>query len=273
MIIGITGGKGGTGKSTVATALAYELSRTDKVLIVDMDADCPNDHLILGIDRKKHEEVFSRIPRFDSCKKCGICQTACRYNALISVKGRKPILMEQQCNGCGACYYRCPNESIVWDKKPVGTIYSGSVQNMDLLSGELKINEPISEIIVNHLNRLIEKRKDAYDHIIVDTSAGTKCDVISALQGVNLALAVTEPTPLGEHDLELILKLLKRLKVKAKIIINRSDIGKCQAIRKLSGKHSAEIISEIPYSKKMLESYSRGKPIEIESIKDIAGSL
>ena len=38
-IIGITGGKGGTGKSTIATALAYELAKNSDLQIIAVEPD------------------------------------------------------------------------------------------------------------------------------------------------------------------------------------------------------------------------------------------
>ena len=47
--IAITGGKGGTGKSTVAILLALKYAKLGKkVVLVDCDVECPNDYLILG---------------------------------------------------------------------------------------------------------------------------------------------------------------------------------------------------------------------------------
>jgi len=270
-IIGITGGKGGTGKSTIATALAYELAKDKRILLVDMDADCPNDHLILGIKRELVDSVYQRIPKWnlDKCIKCGACGKVCETNAIVSIKGSNPIFMPLQCNGCGACFLSCPVNATSWDRKEVGYIFSGFKHNIDLLSGELKVSEPIAEIVVNNLKKTIEKKKEDYDYIIIDTAAGTKCDVIVALEICESVFPVTEPTPLGAHDLELILKLLSRLEKKVDIILNRSDIGNQEVIEKLSKQYKSNILAEIPYSKKILKNYSKGIPIEIESIKKV----
>jgi len=101
--IGVTGGKGGTGKSTVATALAVELGKKHRVLLLDADADCPNDHLLLGIERKLVKKVKQRIPKwdFEKCVQCGKCSEVCKVNAIFAPKGKQPIFMPQQCNGCG----------------------------------------------------------------------------------------------------------------------------------------------------------------------------
>ncbi|RLC37292.1 P-loop ATPase [Candidatus Falkowbacteria bacterium] len=268
-IIGITGGKGGTGKSTVATALAYELAKKHKVLLVDADVDCPNDHLLLGIKRKFLKKVEQRIPAWDfkKCVKCGLCGTVCETNSIVSIKGKKPIFIPEQCNGCGACAIKCPEKAISWTRKEIGKIYTGSIYNINFLSGELEINQPISEFVVNSLNDIITTKKNKFDYVIVDTAAGTHCPVIAAVQMCDIVFAVTEPTPLGGHDLNLILKLLKKLRIKSGIILNRSDIGKKDVIISLANKHKINIIAEIPYSKKIFDQYVHGKPITIKNME------
>jgi len=267
-IIGITGGKGGTGKSTIATSIAYGLSKKHKVFLVDADVDCPNDHLLLNIKRNLFEKVEQRIPKWDfhKCVQCGLCGTVCKTKATVAIKGKNPIFTKEQCNGCGACVAKCPNGAISWDKKEIGEIYIGSNYNIDLLSGELKANEPVSEFIVNALNKIIEQKKNNYDYIIVDTAAGLHCPVIAALEICDKVFAVTEPTPLGAHDLKLILQLLKKINITASIIINRADVGNKQEINNLAKEFNSEIIAEVPYSKNIILKYSTGKPIKEKNI-------
>ncbi len=270
-IIGITGGKGGTGKSTVATALAYDLAKENKVLLVDADVDCPNDHLLLSIERQHVKKVWQRIPKwdFEKCSQCGRCGKVCKTNAIISIEGKNPIFMKSQCNGCGSCVFECPENAISWDKKDIGDIYKGSGYNISLLSGELKSGEPVSEFIVNSLNEIIQETGSGYDYIIIDTAAGTHCPVIAALEMCDIVFAVTEPTPLGRHDLEVILQLTKKMRKKANIVINRSDIGNSEIIGKLAEEFSLPIVCEIPYSKEIVDSYVKGEPITTEYILKI----
>jgi len=268
-IIGITGGKGGTGKSTVAAALSYELAKKHKVWLIDADVDCPNDHLLLNIKRRLLKKVEQRIPRwnFKKCTMCGLCGTVCETNSIVSIKGNKPIFLPAQCNGCGACVIKCGEKAISWDKKEIGKIYTGSNYNISFLSGELEVNQPISEFVVNALNDIINKEKSKFDYIIVDTAAGTHCPVIAALKSCDIVFAIAEPTPLGGHDLDLILQLLKKLKIKSSIILNRSDIGNKQIIKFLASKHQAKITAEIPYSKKIFKQYIEGRPITIKNME------
>ena len=274
-VIGITGGKGGTGKSAVATALAYELAKNFRTLLVDADVDCPNDHLLLSIAREIKQTVKQRIPKWDfaKCDQCGLCGTVCKTKAIVAIKNKNPIFTGEQCNGCGACVLKCPQNAISWTKKQIGKIYQGKNYNVEFLSGELKINEPVSEFVINELGKIIEKIKKNYDYIIIDTAAGIHCPVIAALEMCDCAFAVTEPTPLGRHDLELILQLLQKLNIKAKIILNRADIGDKSLIYDLAEKTRVEIAAEISYSRDIAKKYAEGKPIQDEGVKKVIESF
>ena len=275
MRIAITGGKGGTGKSTIATALAVELAKKSKILLIDADIDCPNDHIILNIKRKKIKDIFQSIPKFDfkKCKKCGKCAEVCKANAIVFVKGNYPIFISEQCIGCSACMIACPEKAISKDKKKIGTIYKGKNYGINYFSAESEIGVEEESPIVNALKKYIKSLEENYNHILIDTSPGTHCNVISALQGCELAFCVTEPTPLGAHDLSLILELLKKLKIPARIILNRADIGNKNLIEEIVKKYDTEIIAEIPYNKKILEAYSRGEPIKEKNISKITRFL
>ena len=275
MKIAVTGGKGGTGKSAIATALASYLSKNKKVLLIDLDADCPNDHLILGIERKKEKDVENMIPDIDfsKCIKCGRCSEVCMYNAIVHVKGKHPILISEQCSGCGACAIACPVKCIGESKKKIGEIYSGKRNNITLISSDLKPGEPVSEFVVEAAKEFAKPLEKDYDITIIDTAAGTHCDVISACTGCDLALAVTEPTPLGAHDLKLILDLLKILKVPAKIVLNKSTVGDKKLIQDIAKEYGVEIATEVPYEKSIVEAYSKGEPIKHKSIEKIAEFL
>ncbi|UZE94085.1 MAG: ATP-binding protein [Candidatus Pacearchaeota archaeon] len=275
MRIAITGGKGGTGKSTVATALAVELAKKKKILLIDADVDCPNDHIILSIKRKKEQAIYQSIPKFNhkKCIKCGKCAQVCRANAILSIKEKYPIFVSDLCIGCNACSIICPVGAISRTKKQIGTIYSGKGHDINLVTGEMVIGYEEASPIVNAEKNFASKKEQDYDFIIIDTGAGTHCNVIAALLGCDLALAVTEPTPLGAYDLELILELTKMLKIPAKVILNRSNVGDKNLIKKIVKKYKTKIIAEIPYKKEILEAFSRGKPIEDESINKIANFI
>ncbi|MBN1896207.1 MAG: ATP-binding protein [Candidatus Aenigmarchaeota archaeon] len=272
MKIVVTGGKGGTGKSTVATALSSELSSKGKVLLFDADVDCPNDHLILSTKIKKIKTVTQVIPKWDfsKCVKCGRCSEVCKTSSIVQIKEKYPIFVPEQCSGCKACMIACPTGAIGKTHKDIGVVYEGKNGNVDMISGELKPGEPVSEFVVTAAKDIVNEKSKDYDFILTDTAAGTHCDVITALLDNDIALAVTEPTPLGAHDLELILKLSKILEVPVKIVLNRSDIGDASLIEEIAEKYETEIISRIPYSKAILESYSNGDAIKNIHIEKLA---
>ncbi|MBU4502058.1 MAG: ATP-binding protein [Nanoarchaeota archaeon] len=271
MKIVVTGGKGGTGKSTVATALAIGLAKENKVMLVDCDVDCPNDHILLSIKRKKERDVFQTIPEFDfdKCMKCGKCSEVCKSNAIVFVKGKHPIFNDCPCNGCKACIISCPSKAIKAGKKKAGEIYSGKMNNLKLISAQIIPNYAMSALLVKKEREYAKKSWQKGDFVVIDTSAGTHCNVVEAVMDVDLALVVTEPTPLGEHDLGVILKLLKKLGIPAKVILNKSDLGDKKLIQKIVKKYRIKIIAEIPYDKRILEAYYQGRPIENINIKNI----
>ena len=167
----------------------------------------------------------------------------------------------------------CPFGAIEKGKKKIGTIYKGKNYNVNFFSAETEIGLEEESPVVNALKQHIKNIEKDYDYILFDTSPGAHCNVISALQGCDLAFSVTEPTPLGQHDLELSLKLLKKLKIPSQIILNKSDVGDKNLIKKIAKSYNSKIISEIPYRKSILKQYSEGKPIKDKAIKQIVRKL
>jgi len=254
-MISVTGGKGGTGKTVVALNLAIALAEQGhKVTLADCDVDCPNTYILAGAVLKKEKPVTSFLPVFNEskCTNCGKCVEVCRVNALYMVKG-KIKLNDKMCTGCEACMLVCPTSAISGKQKIIGHTYEAEKYGVNFVVGKLLPSEPISAKVVDAAKkRALEKESDI---LIIDTSAGIHCDVLDALRGSEIAFAVTEPTPFGVHDLMLINKLLEELKIKSKIIVNRSDITK-QKIK--------NAFLEIPYSRKMMESYADNVPMIIK---------
>lgn len=275
MKIAITGGKGGTGKSTLAVALSSVLAKNEKVLLIDADVDCPGDDLLLGIKLKKVKDVENMMPVFDfkKCLQCGKCAEVCPEKAIIFVKGKNPVFIPEQCIGCRACKIVCPTQAITESSQVIGEIFVGQKENLTLLSGRIKTNIEESSLVVNAVKKFYSEWKKNFNYIIIDTAAGTHCPVISALSGSDQALAIAEPTPLGAHDLDLILSLTKKLKIKTKIIINKAGIGPENIIKKIAEKYHTKIITKIPYSKEIEKRYCSGLPIKNIEIQEIIKEL
>jgi len=274
--IAITGGKGGTGKSTVAILFANKLVKEDKkVILCDCDIECPNDYLLLGQKlRKPQEKVYAEFPKLikKKCKKCGLCAKTCRSNAIFQAPGKYPVFIKDLCSGCGACWIVCPYGAIRPNKEEIGKIYLNKIKDLRfrakgfyLITGMAKAGLEETGPVVSKVKEFALKfaREKKADFILFDTAAGTHCPVISALLDVDLAYAVTEPTPMGATDLNLILDLCQKLKVPAKVILNQANLGDKTKIYPITKKFGVGVEKEIPYSKKIVEAYSKGKLLNI----------
>ena len=68
MIISIASGKGGTGKTLVATSLALALADEHRVQILDCDVEEPNDHIFLKPAIEHIENAIIPVPIIDESK-------------------------------------------------------------------------------------------------------------------------------------------------------------------------------------------------------------
>ncbi len=271
--LGITGGKGGTGKSTVAILLANQYFQTGKkIVLVDCDVECPNDYLLLGQKLKKPvEKITAQFPKLDKtkCQKCGLCVRTCKSNAIFQAPGQYPIFIRDLCSGCSACWLVCPHQAIQPEREETGQVFINQLKkNYWLITGIAKSGLEETGPVVTQTKKIALKfaQEKKADVVLLDTAAGTHCPVISALLDVDLAYAVTEPTPMGAYDLNLILDLCRKLKIPTEVILNQADLGSQKEIQKIVQKYQIKIIKEIPYSKKIVQAYSQGKLLNLEFI-------
>jgi MinD superfamily P-loop ATPase len=170
----------------------------------------------------------------------------------------------------------CPSEAIGEDYKILGNICENAVNGIRLVTGELKPAEARTPLVVKATKEKAYSlaKQNRPDCIIVDTAPGVHNAVVRALQGADTALAVTEPTPLGAHDLERILELAAELGIQTSVVLNRADIsgGLKDLIYKLCARHNTKVISEVPLDNKLLESYVKGTPV-VKKFPDASSSI
>lgn len=262
--IAVTGGKGGTGKSTFALILAFrEIIEGRKVLLVDCDVECPNDYLLLGINTLDNEikSTVAYYPKFieSKCKKCGLCVDSCKAGALFQLPGKIPKLEKDLCSSCGVCWTVCPYNAIEKRSTVNGKIFKNVINDsLTLVTGQSIPGVRETSPVVEQVRKYIDEISISFDLIIIDTAAGSHCTVMRALEGVDLAYAVTEPTPVGAHDLRVILQVLKVLDVQSKIVLNKKGQGNENIIKKISSKENIVIDKYIPYDSQLAQIYSEG---------------
>lgn len=254
MIIGITGGKGGTGKTVIAVNFAVALALIGKkVTYIDCDSDCPSAHILFGAELKNEIEVHSFLPVIDNekCIKCGRCVANCQFNSMYIIPGKSPSVVPSLCSGCKACVIACMNNAITYGSKLIGWTYKTEKFKIELFSGKLNPSESLSEKMVEAIKeRAFNEGKG--EIFIIDTSAGAHCPVVRALEGCDKAFAVTEPTLFGENDLKAAEKILDNFNIPHWTIVNRNNISK----RKIQ-----DAVLEIPYDRNMIDCYINGIPL------------
>jgi MinD superfamily P-loop ATPase len=265
MIISVASGKGGTGKTTIATSLALLLSedRSQKVQFLDCDVEEPNAYIFLKPQIKKSQPVNILIPKVDmsKCSYCGECAKVCLYNAIVVLK-KEVLVFPELCHGCGGCSLLCPENAIAEEERKIGVIEEGQTGPIRFIQGRLDIGEPMATPLI----RSIKKRINPDGVTIIDVPPGTSCPVIEAVHKSDFCILVTEPTPFGLNDLKLAVETMRKLKIKCGVVINRANIGD-DKVKKYCHKESVPVIAEIPYDRNVAVLYSSGIPMLIEGEK------
>lgn len=257
MMISIASGKGGTGKTLVATSLAQALSGTVPVTLLDCDVEEPNAHLYVKARLIDASPVTIPVPFVDEsrCISCGMCHDVCAFNA-IAVLGSAVLVFKELCHGCGACSRFCPVGAIAEGPHQIGVVEQGEAPGIRFVDGVLTIGQPMAPPIIRQVKQ--HAGKDGVT--IVDASPGTSCPVVEAVKGSDFCVLVTEPTPFGLNDLRLAVETVRELGVSHGVVINRAGVGDCHT-EEYCQQEGIPILLTIPLDERIARSYSQGVPL------------
>lgn len=253
MKIAVLSGKGGTGKTTVSSSLAF----ISKMLLIDTDIEEPNSHIFLKGGIEDVKSVYTRFPEvnMEKCNLCGECGEFCKFNAIIPAK-KRVIVFGEACHDCGGCEIVCKNGAISWEKREIGKIFTGKTHfNSINKYGKLNIGEMSGVKIIKEIYKnTVEK------DFLIDCPPGTACTTVSAVEVADFAIIVVEPSPFGLSDMKLVVQLLRDMKIPFGVVINKFDEDE-NIVKKYCDDEKIEIIGTIPFDRKIAEAYSRGEII------------
>ena len=266
----IASGKGGVGKSTIAASLAIILRNSGyRVIAVDADAEAPNLHLVLGINRwdrvLEYREGRIGFIRDDKCIHCGYCYDSCAFSAIEEKSGRY-VINPWICEGCFTCSFVCPVKAISFKYNVLAgylRIAYSTPYKFPLVSSEIKPGRPNSGKLVTEAKNYGRTISGGKGVIIVDAAAGIGCQVIASLAGSHLALLVAEPTPASFSDLKRIHKLTKHFGIPSTLIVNKYDLNEkfVSEIIEYARKENIELLGLLPYDDSVPKSMTMGKPV------------
>jgi MinD superfamily P-loop ATPase len=257
MIISIASGKGGTGKTLVATSLALSLKNNQKVTLLDCDVEEPNAHVFLKPAITGSEAVFIPVPKVaeEKCTRCGKCAEVCAYNA-IAVLGEHVLTFPQLCHGCGACSYLCPEKAISEEPRETGVVEWGRADGLEFVHGKLTVGEAMAPPVI----RKVTGHASSDSVVIIDVPPGTSCPVVEAVKGSDFCLLVTEPTPFGLNDLILAVETIRELNIACGVVLNRAGVGD-DKVEEYCRKENIPVLLTIPLDTEIARFYSKGVPL------------
>ncbi len=255
--IAVASGKGGTGKTTVATNLAVVAADGGRrIELLDCDVEAPNCHIFLQPKIHEARSVHVPVPDIDeeTCTACGECAEICEFNAIACLNGRV-LTFPELCHGCGGCWLICPAEAVSQATREVGVIQRGTTNGFALVQGRLRVGEAMSPPLIRQVKASVS---DGAELVIIDSPPGTSCPAIASVQRSDYVCMVTEPTPFGLNDLVLAVEMVRELGLPMGVVINRADVGDRQ-VHEYCQQEGLKILAEIPDDRRVAEAYARGE--------------
>lgn len=255
MIIAVASGKGGTGKTTLSVAFAKVLE--GKTLLLDCDVEEPNSHIFMKPQNIEISRVTVPVPVIDAkrCTFCGECGRICEFNAIAVLKN-DVMVFEELCHSCGGCLLACKEGAVSEKEKEIATVSVGKSGEVKTIEGKIDVGKALVPPAIRGVKKYIEK--DAIN--ILDCPPGTACPAVTAMNGSDYIVLVTEATPFGLHDLKLTVDVVRQLKIPHGVIINRFDTGD-KGVEDYCEKEKINILLKIPESMEVAKAYSKGETL------------
>jgi len=253
--IAIASGKGGTGKTTLATNLAFIAAQNGRTITyIDCDVEEPNGHLFLKPRIREKRPIGKQVPCVDmkKCILCDECEKICQFNAIVCL-GEEVRVYPELCHACGGCGLVCPTAAITETFRETGQLEVGQADGVQFVHGLLNVGEPLSPPLVSAVKSAIPES----DLEIIDAPPGTSCPVIESILGSDYVVLVTEPTPFGLNDLTLAVEMVEALRFPFGVVVNRAGIGNDDVFAYCREK-KIRILAEIPDDRRIAEAYSCG---------------
>jgi len=244
-------GKGGTGKTTVSTNIAY----LNEYNYFDCDVEEPNGHIFLKpvINQRIDSGVPNPVIDSDKCTLCNKCVENCQFGVLVNT-GKKIMVFNELCHGCGTCSLSCKFDAITEVKRVLGKVEVGTYEKGKFVRGILNVQEPLAVPVIKDVKKLINREENN----IIDAPPGTSCTVVETLEDMDYAVLVTEPTKFGLSDLKMAISVVRQMEIPFGIVINRSSKDD-HIITDYLENNTIDLIGKIPYSMKAARLYSRGE--------------
>jgi len=255
MKLAIASGKGGTGKTTISTNLAWVAAQSGRnVSYVDCDVEEPNGHLFLNPEITTSRSVGRLHPKVDleKCTRCGLCGEICQYSAIVRI-GQQVLVYPELCHSCNGCTLVCRPAAITQELRSTGVLEVGTSGPLRFVRGLLNIGEAMSASLI----RQVKGEMIPAELSVLDCPPGTSCPVIESVRQADLVLLVTEPTPFGLNDLKLAIDMVRAMRLPLAVVINRAGVGDKQTQMHCE-REGIELMAEFPEDRRVAEAYSRG---------------